>query len=99
MHWRLRRISVCNHKFRSPLILTVFSGEFLVQNYHQALRIIGGEDELEKKMKQRGIVDRHTFEQWLEEEWQYLKGLSQEPVEETTVMEYYQALVDLKASQ
>lgn len=77
----------------------VFIGEFLVQNYHQALCIIDSKDELEKKMKERGIMDHCTFEQWLEKEWQYLKGLSQEPIEEMMAMEYYQALVDLKASQ
>lgn len=70
-----------------------------MRNYRQALDIIAGEGELEAKMKNRGITGRHVFEQWLEEEQKYLRGLAQEPVEETTAMEYYQSLVDLKASE
>ncbi|KAF7761157.1 hypothetical protein Agabi119p4_10566 [Agaricus bisporus var. burnettii] len=72
-------------------------GEFLVQNYCQALRIIEGESTLLKKMEKQGIQDGKVFEKWLEEERAYLKGLSQEPIEETMAMEYYQSLVDLKS--
>lgn len=70
-----------------------------MQNYRQALRIIAGERELEVKMKKKGISGPHVFGGWLEEERKYLKGLAQEPIEETTTMEYYQSLVDLKASE
>ena len=41
------------------------------------------------------ITDVSMFAQWLEEEWEYLKGLSMEPICETQEMEYYQKLVNL----
>lgn len=70
-----------------------------MQNYRQALRIIAGETELEAKIKKKGIAGHHVFEQWLGEERKYLQSLAQEPLEESTAMEYYQSLVDLRASE
>lgn len=45
------------------------------------------------------ITDTTVFAQWLEEEREYLKGLSIEPIRETQEMEYYQKLVNLRASE
>ena len=45
------------------------------------------------------ITDVTMFAQWLEEEREYLKGLSIEPIRETQEMEYYQKLVNLRASE
>lgn len=45
------------------------------------------------------ITDAAIFEQWREEERAYLQGLSQEPLQETLEMEYYQKLVNLSASR
>jgi hypothetical protein len=45
------------------------------------------------------ITDAGVFAQWLEEEREYLKGLSIEPIRETQEMEYYQKLVNLQASE
>ena len=47
------------------------------------------------------ITDVTVFAQWLEEEREYLKGLSTEPIQvrETQEMEYYQKLVNLRASE
>lgn len=45
------------------------------------------------------ITDVSVFPQWLEEERAYLKGLSTEPIRETKEMEYYQKLVNLRASE
>lgn len=45
------------------------------------------------------ISDPAIFEEWREEERVYLEGLSQEPLQETLEMEYYQKLVNLSASR
>lgn len=45
------------------------------------------------------IKDPAIFEQWLEEERHYLVNLSQEPIDETLAMDYYQSLVDLKDAE
>lgn len=50
-------------------------------------------------MKNKGIAGCHVFQQWLDEERKYLNGLAQEPIEETIAMDYYQSLVDLRASE
>ncbi|KAG1819866.1 uncharacterized protein BJ212DRAFT_1446161 [Suillus subaureus] len=58
---------------------------FLYSNYKQALDILtNGSDVLPNVI---------VFESWLEEEKVYLKGLTQEPEEETLQMEYWQRLV------
>ena len=41
----------------------------------------------------------NIFGVWLVEEQQYLKGLMKEPLRETEEMEYYQKLVNLRASE
>lgn len=71
-------------------------GNFLVNNYRQALEILGTEPTLRQQMVKEGITDPSTFATWLQEEKAYLKGLSVEPVEETQQMEYYQKLVNLE---
>ena len=45
------------------------------------------------------ITDVTVFAQWLGEEREYLKGLSIEPIRETQEIEYYQKLVNLRASE
>jgi hypothetical protein len=45
------------------------------------------------------IADAGIFEQWLEEERVYLEGLHKEPIAEPLEMEYYQKLVNLRASK
>jgi len=50
-------------------------------------------------MKDLGVADRKELELWRTEEQEYLKGLSKEPISETTEMEYYQRLVKLMASE
>ena len=44
-------------------------------------------------------MNAKVFEDWLEEEQAYLKGLTKEPMVETMEMEYYQKLVNLRASE
>jgi hypothetical protein len=45
------------------------------------------------------ISDTRVFEEWREEEKVYLEGLQKEPIIETLEMEYYQKLVNLRASE
>ncbi|KAF8054767.1 hypothetical protein FPV67DRAFT_1681827 [Lyophyllum atratum] len=73
--------------------------EFLVNNYKQALDILKGIPALKKTMHDQDIPDPAIFPQWLEEERTYLKALSKEPLEETLEMEYYQKLVNVRASK
>jgi hypothetical protein len=72
----------------------------LHSNYKQALDILAnGEAILLKVMEDLGVEDESTFERWLEDEKVYLKGLMREPKDETLHMEYWQRLVNLRASQ
>ena len=45
------------------------------------------------------ITDAKVFDKWQEEERVYLEGLEKEPITETLEMEYYQKLVNLRASE
>jgi hypothetical protein len=45
------------------------------------------------------ITDANVFEGWREEERVYLEELQKEPITETLEMEYYQKLVNLRASK
>jgi hypothetical protein len=74
-------------------------GVFLVNNYTQALDILQGASALERSMADLAITNTNVFAEWLEEEREYLKGLSTEPIRETQEMEYYQKLVNLRASE
>jgi len=74
-------------------------GEFLMNNYHQALDTVKGEWVLKKTMADLRVIDVSVFVVWLVEEQDYLKRLSREPLWETQEMEYYQKLVNLGASK
>ncbi|EIW75170.1 hypothetical protein CONPUDRAFT_66193, partial [Coniophora puteana RWD-64-598 SS2] len=70
---------------------------FLYNNYRQALQIISdGVPSLRIAMAHLKITDTAVFKTWLEEERVYLKSLESEPVEETTQMEYWKALVRMQ---
>ena len=74
-------------------------GDFLHNNYKQALDIIAdGEHILPSLMQDLNVVDMATFEVWLREEKSYLEGLQREPEEETLTMEYWQRLTKLNES-
>jgi hypothetical protein len=45
------------------------------------------------------ITDAKVFDEWREEERVYLEGLQKEPITEMLEMEYYQKLVNLRASE
>ncbi|KAG6898559.1 hypothetical protein C0993_006025, partial [Termitomyces sp. T159_Od127] len=92
-------LALCQHSFVLLIVDMIQSGElslglhtFLVNNYKQAIKLINSLPALEKQMKDQGMASFKTFKQWLVKEKIYLAGLSQEPVEETLQMEYYQKL-------
>ena len=64
-------------------------------NIYQRLRYQG----LTQVMVDLEICDPTTFNEWLQEEKQYLKGLTKELEEETLHVEYYQKLLALWGSK
>lgn len=46
-----------------------------------------------------GILGVEVFNEWLDKEKVYLEGLKTEPEEETLQMEYYQKLINFRASE
>lgn len=80
-------------------IIKPLLGLFLVNNYKQALALLDREPALRKTMHDQGISSATVFEEWLAEEHEYLRSLSKEPVQETLEMEYYQKVVNLRASE
>ncbi|KIK17789.1 hypothetical protein PISMIDRAFT_52478, partial [Pisolithus microcarpus 441] len=72
---------------------------FLFDNYKQALTIIHDSKTILPSLKRDlSIDDDSIFYKWLEEEKEYLEGLSREPPEETLHMEYWQRLGKFEAS-
>ena len=74
-------------------------GDFLVNNYKQALCILDGRDALKKAMDDQGISGPEVFEHWLEEERAYLRALAKKPVHETLEMGYYETLAKLQTAE
>ncbi|KAJ7281137.1 hypothetical protein C8J57DRAFT_1433838 [Mycena rebaudengoi] len=70
---------------------------FLINNYKEALKILEGEEALHFTMDQAGISGVHEFQERLDAELEYLKGLRREPEEINDKMEYYERLVMLQA--
>ncbi|TFK59095.1 hypothetical protein BDN72DRAFT_781218 [Pluteus cervinus] len=68
--------------------------KFLVDNYKQALNILGGEDAFTVTAMAHGIANISTIEGWLVDERKYLDGLSTEPPTDTYEMEYLKRLQD-----
>ncbi|KAI6023100.1 hypothetical protein BKA83DRAFT_4493227 [Pisolithus microcarpus] len=73
---------------------------FLFDNYKQALTIIHDSKTILPNLKRDLSIDDDDsiFYRWLEEEKEYLEGLSREPPEETLHMEYWQRLGKFEAS-
>lgn len=51
-----------------------------MNNYRQALNILNGASALDKSMAHLEITNVKVFAEWLEEEQDYLKELSKEPI-------------------
>lgn len=74
-------------------------GQFLVNNYKQAINLLNGKATLRHTMRELSIENEVVFDRWLAEEKVYLLTLSKEPLIETMEMEYYQRLINLRDSQ
>jgi hypothetical protein len=74
-------------------------GTFLLNNYKQALELLGTRSAVNLALVKVGAQDMATVKEWLKEEEEYLRGLSKEPLEETLEMEYYKLLLKLNASE
>ncbi|KAK7031920.1 hypothetical protein R3P38DRAFT_3313830 [Favolaschia claudopus] len=68
--------------------------KFLVNNYMQARAILDTEHVVHELIVKAGVTNE-IMEGRLQEEKNYLEGLSREPDEETESMDYYKALVNL----
>lgn len=75
------------------------SSTFIVNNYKQALEILGGRPALTAAMKKLKMSSEKEFHVWLAEERDYLKDLKKVPAEETLQMEYYKKLVELQKAE
>ena len=95
-----QNISKSSPLFSSVSLFTfILLGEFLVNNYKQALEILNGRMALKKTMEDQGIASLEVFECWLEEEQAYLRTLAKEPIHETLEMGSYEALANLKTHE
>jgi len=73
---------------------------FLLNNYKQALGILENSPKiLARIMIDMGISSVDVFDNWLDEEKEYLLGLKTEPEAETLQMEYYQKLINFCTSK
>ncbi|KAJ6599943.1 hypothetical protein DFH09DRAFT_901956 [Mycena vulgaris] len=69
----------------------------LSNKYKRALEVKSTVPALTEAMRELGVQDKSTFEDWLAAEKACLLSLTREPIEETLDMEYYQKLVNLAA--
>ncbi|KAK6967051.1 hypothetical protein R3P38DRAFT_3337534 [Favolaschia claudopus] len=69
---------------------------FLINNYKQALELLGLEPSLKFAMQQAGIPNKDVFKERLRMEDEYLRKLIKEPEEETDQMEYYRRITVLE---
>ena len=75
------------------------AGTFLLNNYKQTLKLLGTKPAVLVALSALGASNAETVEGWLEEEREYLKGLTKEPIEETLEMEYYGLLLQWRESE
>ncbi|KAK0461669.1 uncharacterized protein EV420DRAFT_1266632 [Desarmillaria tabescens] len=91
-HRRLAIIMYMHHVDRNDAYENL--SKFLCSNYKQALKIIKEIPALVQTMDVLGIESQSEFDKWLQEEKEYLNGLTKEPEFETCAMEYYSQLVE-----
>ncbi|KAF8523118.1 hypothetical protein BU17DRAFT_64016 [Hysterangium stoloniferum] len=65
---------------------------FLLNNYQQALEIIGEMMMCQKMLAPEQVIPDTQFMKWLDEEWAYLKSKTSEPEEDTLSIEYVKLL-------
>lgn len=79
--------------------LITTAGTFLLNNYKQALKLLETKPVVLAALSALGADDAGVVEGWLEEEQEYLRGLTKEPIEETLEMEYYELLLHWRESE
>lgn len=79
--------------------LPIFIGNFLYNNYKQALSILETKSAVTAALTKVGASSAEVVKEWLQEEAIYLCGLSKEPLEETLEMEYYKMLESLHVTE
>lgn len=73
------------------------AGQFLYDNYHQALKIINEEGPLLEEFSEKHGLDAMSYEMFLQDERAYLDGLkSQRPPPEEVEVAYIRALEALE---
>jgi hypothetical protein len=95
------RTSVCLTRHHLSFIITDphFAATFLLNNYRQALDLLQTKPAVIAALEKLGATDAMAVEGWLCEEGAYLRGLSKEPLQETSEMEYYTTLVKFRDSE
>lgn len=78
------------------LVLILLTGNFIYQNYRQALEKIQIDGESLAALSVRLKTTNTDYERYLQEERQYLKGLRTEPEEILFTVEYMELLTKLK---
>lgn len=84
------------------LFFIIFVGQFLINNYHQALQIIkDNTGPLAEIMMTLKIASSEDFIQWVREEKQYLSSLKkpQQNEHEVTCIQYVKTLKKLEAAK
>ena len=95
-----RRQAIANHAVYTDTFKTYQNlSTFLLNNYKQALQILDTKPVVVATLGNLGADNPEVVKLWLQEEDEYLRGLSKEPLEETLEMEYYKMLVKLQKSE
>ena len=74
------------------LMLTTLLANFLYQNYRQALQILEDEEHTVSVAEDVAGCNRRDFQQYLQEELEYLSSVKADPPELTAQIEYANAL-------
>lgn len=92
--------AIANHAVYTDTFKTYQNlSTFLLNNYKQALGILDTKPTVVATLANLGAGNPEVVKKWLQEEEEYLCGLSREPLEETLQMEYYKMLVNLQKSK
>ncbi|KAJ6505360.1 hypothetical protein C8R45DRAFT_1051065 [Mycena sanguinolenta] len=90
-----RQQAIVNYMKHTDVFDTYHGLSLLCSKYRRALEVLATQQTLRNAMRRLNVQSTAEFEEWLEKEKAYLRGLSKEPLQETLEMEYYQKLVNL----
>lgn len=89
-----RRQSISEFLYYKDIESYANCSQFIYSNYKQALKILQGKTILKTRMQAAGITP-NAFYEWLAEEAEYLRNLTEVPAVETLEMEYFLKLESL----